>query len=59
MRGVFLATFVAGLASGVAFAQTTTDSWANLKQLRPGQKIEVVDVKLKSLKGTFLALSAS
>ena len=34
------------------------DSWENLKQLQPGQRIEVVDMKLKSVKGTFVSFSA-
>ena len=38
-------------------AQTARDSWDNLKQLQPGQRIEVVDMKLKSLKGTFVSFS--
>lgn len=38
-------------------AQTGKDSWENLKQLQVGQKIQVVDQKLKSLKGTFLGVS--
>jgi len=38
-------------------AQTARDSWGNLKQLQPGQRIEVVDMKLKSLKGTFVSFS--
>lgn len=36
-----------------ALAQQARDSWDNLKQLRPGQKIEIVDMKMKSLKGEF------
>ena len=38
-------------------AQTVQDSWDNLKQLRPGQRIEVVDMKWKSVKGTFVSVS--
>ncbi len=37
------------------FAQS--DSWDNLRQLRPGEKIQVVDMKLKSVDGGFAAYS--
>ena len=33
------------------------DSWDNLKQLQPGQKIEVVDASMKSLRGPFVSVS--
>ena len=32
-------------------------SWDSLKQLQAGQKIEVVDIHLKALKGQFVAIS--
>jgi len=32
-------------------------SWGNLQQLRAGQRIEVVQMNLKSLQGTFLSFS--
>ena len=38
-------------------AQSAQDSWDNLKQLRPGQKIEVVETSMKSLHGPFIAVS--
>ena len=38
-------------------AQDARASWNNLKQLQAGEKIEVVDMKLKSFKGTFLSFS--
>jgi hypothetical protein len=40
-----------------ALAQQARDSWDNLKQLRPGQKIEIVDMKMKSLKGEFISFT--
>jgi hypothetical protein len=43
---------------GLRARDSGLDSWDNLKQLQPGQKIEVVDMKLKSLKGTFVSFSA-
>jgi hypothetical protein len=45
------------LASVGALAQDPTHSWDNLKQLQAGQKIEVVDMNLKSVKGTFTSFS--
>jgi len=38
-------------------AQDARESWDNLKQLQVGQKIEVVDMNLKSVKGTFTSFS--
>jgi hypothetical protein len=38
-------------------AQAPLDSWENLRQLRAGQKIEVVDMKLKSVQGEFIRYS--
>jgi hypothetical protein len=38
-------------------AQPSQNNWDNLKELAPGQKIEVVDMNLKSVKGAFLSLS--
>ena len=38
-------------------AQSAKDSRDNLKQLRPGQKIEVVDTSMKSLRGPFVSVS--
>ena len=41
----------------LGMAQSAKDSWDNLKQLRPGQKIEVVDTSMKSLRGPFVSVS--
>jgi hypothetical protein len=41
----------------LGMAQSAQDSWDNLKQLRPGQKIEVVDTSMKSLRGPFVSVS--
>jgi hypothetical protein len=38
-------------------AQSAKDSWNDLKQLRPAQKIEVVDTTMKTLKGAFVSVS--
>ena len=42
---------------GLMARDSGLDSWDNLKQLRAGQKIEVVDMNLKSVKGTFASFS--
>jgi hypothetical protein len=41
----------------LGMAQSAQDSWDTLKQLRPGQKIEVVDTSMKSLRGPFVSVS--
>ena len=38
-------------------AQSAKDSWDNLRQLRPGEKVEVVDTSMKSLRGPFVSVS--
>jgi len=43
--------------SFVALGQAPKDSWDNLKGLRPGEKIEVVDSSMKALKGPFVSVS--
>ena len=45
------------LVTSFAPAQQARDSWENLKQLRPGQKIEIVDMKMKEFKGEFVSLT--
>jgi len=50
---IFFAVFLPLLASG----QGTQDSWDNLKQLQVEEKIEVVDMNLKSLKGRLVRVS--
>jgi len=41
----------------LAWAQAPKDSWDDLKQLRPGKKIAVMDVNWKSTEGKFVAVS--
>jgi hypothetical protein len=41
----------------IVSAQSTEATWSNLGGLRTGQKIEVVDMKLKAVAGNFSALS--
>ncbi len=57
MRRLMLGLLLFVLAPGLGLAQTAQDSWDNLKQLHAGDKIEVVDMNLKSYKGRFVALS--
>jgi hypothetical protein len=38
-------------------AQSSQGNWDNLKQLHAGQKIEVVDSSMKSLRGPFVSVS--
>jgi hypothetical protein len=38
-------------------AQSALDSWDNLGQIRTGQKIEVVDTKMKPVQGNFVSYS--
>jgi len=45
------------LVPGFGWAKSSQDNWGNLKQLAPGQKIEVVDSKMKTLKGAFVSVS--
>jgi hypothetical protein len=48
---VFLTLWLPLLVS----AQDARESWDNLKRLQAGQKIEVVDMELKSVRGTFVS----
>ena len=45
------------LVSAFARAQSAKDSWDNLKQLHAGQKVEVIDMKMKALRGEFQTYS--
>ena len=38
-------------------AQPTQDSWDNLKRLEPGQKVEIVDAKMKTYSGKFASFT--
>jgi len=42
---------------GFGLAQSSQGNWDNLKQLHAGQKIEVVDSSMKSLRGPFVSVS--
>lgn len=43
--------------ASASWAAESADSWENLNRLREGETIEVVDMNLKSLKGTFMGFS--
>ena len=55
MRTVGLLLSIVG--SPLILAQSALDSWDNLKQIRTGQKIEVVDTKMKPVQGNFVSYS--
>jgi hypothetical protein len=45
------------MVTGFGSAQSSQNNWDNLKQLRAGHKIEVVDSSMKSLRGPFVSVS--
>ena len=45
------------MVPGFGLAQSSQNNWDNLKQLRAGQKIEVVDTSMKSLRGPLVSVS--
>ena len=57
MKKVIRALLVLLLISGFDFAQSPQHNWDNLKELRPGQKIQVVDSTMKTLNGSFVSVS--
>ena len=57
MRKLIVAIGASLLLAGQLLAQTGQDSWDNLKALGVGERIQVVDQKLKSLTGTFVAVT--
>lgn len=57
MRKTPLALVLLLLAPAFAQAQQSKDSWENLKQLRTGQKVEVVDTKMKTYSGKFASFT--
>ena len=56
-KAIFVLVFLP-LVPAFALAQSAKDSWDNIKQLKPGQKIQVVDTSMKSLRGPFVSVSA-
>jgi hypothetical protein len=57
MRKSTLAVAVLMMTPQWTFAQSKEDSWDRLRQLRAGQRIEVVTAKLKSAQGSFTGYS--
>ena len=57
MRRPLVAVLFLVLVPRLGFARGNAGSWDDLRQLRVGEKIEVVDMNLKSVKGTFLSFS--
>ena len=57
MTKTALSLMILLIAPAGAPAQSSEDSWDNLRRLRPGQKIEVVDMKLSSRQGAFTGYS--
>ena len=57
MRRPLVTVLFLVLVPRLGFARGNAGSWDDLKQLRVGEKIEVVDMNLKSVKGTFLSFS--
>jgi len=49
--------FLLLLVAAFGLAQSPQDNWDNLKQLRQGQRIEVVDSSMKTLKRAFVSVS--
>jgi len=48
---------ILALVPGLGLAQSAKDSWDNLKLLQPGQRIEVVEKTMRSLRGPFVSVS--
>ncbi len=57
MKRVTETLLVLLLIAGFGWAESAQNNWDNLKELRPGQKIQVVDSTLKSLNGSFVSVS--
>jgi hypothetical protein len=57
MRRVIETLLLLLLVPGFGLAKSAQNNWDDLKELTPGEKIEVVDSKMKTLKGTFVSVS--
>jgi len=57
MKTMGYVMLVLTLLPGMGFARGEEAQWENLKGLKVGQRIEVIDMKLRSLKGTFVSVS--
>jgi len=56
MRNIWFLICVLGIAC-TSWAQGDKDSWANLSALRPGQKIQIVEMNSKKHSGIFVSFS--
>ena len=57
MKRASLALVILLLLPALCRTQPSRDSWDNLKQLQPGQKVQVEDMQMKSFKGEFISFS--
>ncbi len=57
MRRMVTAFLIILLVPVFTLAEEAKDSWDNLKQLQPGQKVEVVDAKMKTFSGKFVSFT--
>lgn len=57
MKKMMLAVLVLALAAVSGFSKGEQTSWESLKQVRAGEKIEVVEMSLKSTRGAFVSVS--
>ncbi|MGO9269543.1 MAG: hypothetical protein ACLQOO_04680 [Terriglobia bacterium] len=57
LQRLIMAALFLAVGPGLGYAREGEENWENLKQLQVGQKIEVVDMTLKSLAGTFVSFS--
>ncbi len=55
MRMPSVLVVLLGAAAGLLSGQNREESWDNLRQLRSGEAIEVVDAKMRSHRGAFAA----
>jgi hypothetical protein len=58
MKALIVAVVTVLSIPQLLLGQSRPDSWDNLKELRPGQKIEVTDLGFTSVKGEFIAFSS-
>ena len=57
MRWLVSAMLMLAVVPLLPRARAAEDSWDSLKQLRSGEKIEVIDMRLKNLRGAFMSVS--
>jgi hypothetical protein len=57
MRRIIETLLILLLVPGFGWAKSAQNNWDDLKQLTPGQKVEVVDSKVKTLKGAFVSFT--